>query len=76
MKLTAIILALAMAATATHAGGPVIIEDRYDTAEPEQRQNWIVPVIIGGIILCAIACGGDDEPEAVKPPGAVCKGDC
>ena len=67
---------ISLLAAPVSAGGPVIIEDRYDTAEPEQRQNWLVPVLIGGIILCAIACGGDDEPEAVKPPGPVCRGDC
>ena len=35
--------------------------------------NWIVPVIVGAIVLCAIACGGgDDSPIEPEP---TCNGD-
>ena len=70
---TALILALA---TPTFAGGPVlIVEDEYDVTEPAPRNDWVVPVIIGAVILCALACGGDDDAPVVQPPkepGPVC----
>lgn len=71
MKKLALILALT-AAMPAYAGGPVIIEDEYDVTEPAPRRDWIVPVIIGGIILCAIACGSDSDEPAPVDPGPVC----
>jgi len=76
MKLTSLLLAASLTAAPAYAGGPVVIEDEYDVAEPAPSNDWIVPVIIGGLILCAIACGGDDDsvaaPDPVKPPGPIC----
>lgn len=73
MKLTSLLLVAALTAAPVHAGGPVMIEDDYDVTEPDKRNDWIVPVIIGGLILCAIACGGnDDSPAAPPKPGPVC----
>lgn len=80
--LKAITLA-AFTATAAHAGGPII---REEPALPEMRPQgdggeWVVPAIIGAVILCAIACGGggDDAepaaPPAPVPPGPVCFND-
>jgi len=60
------------------AGGPVIVvpeEAFVQEARPSSEGQWIVPVVIGALILCAIACGGDDAPAPVDP-GPVCKGDC
>lgn len=56
-------LTLALTSTAALAGGPVVV---VEEAQPEvvaetPRSGWIVPVIIGGIILCAVACGNDDD---------------
>jgi hypothetical protein len=72
---TALILALAMPAT---AGGPVIVEEAYEAEATKPKNGWIVPVIIGGIVLCALACGGggDDAPPVAPPPGPVCKTGC
>lgn len=74
MKLTSLALILAMtAAIPAHAGGPVIVEET-EVAPEQKRNGWIVPVIVGALILCAIACGGgDDAPEPTKPPPAGCK---
>lgn len=71
--LTAAALALILLANApAFAGGPVIIEENYEVAdESANRKDWIVPVILGAIVLCAIACGSDDAPPAVVP-GPVC----
>ena len=50
--------------SAAYAGGPVIVEETtVEAASP--RSGWIVPVIVGAIILCAIACGSDDEETVV-----------
>lgn len=56
-------LALALTASAAFAGGPVVIEEegQPEVVAESPRSGWIVPVIIGGIILCAIACGSDDD---------------
>ncbi len=63
-------------AAPVHAGGPVIVEDTtVDQAEPA-RKNWLVPVIIGGIILCASACDSGDDPEPTKPTDPSCQGGC
>ena len=62
-KFVAPILALTMSASTAFAGGPVVIEEEPVVVEAAQpRSGWIVPVIIGAIVLCAIACGDDDEP--------------
>lgn len=72
--LIAALTGIALLASPVSAGGPVLmIEDAYDTAEPAPRNDWIIPVLIGGLVLCAIACGGDDDaPEPPKEPGPVC----
>lgn len=46
------------------AGGPVVIveESQPEVVAESPRSGWIVPAIIGLIVVCAIACGNDDEP--------------
>ena len=66
-----------LSSTAT-AGGPVLVapeEAFVQEARPSSEGSWVVPVVIGALILCALACGGDDAPAPVDP-GPVCKGDC
>ena len=63
MKMLAAALVLSLSANAAFAGGPVIVEEE---AQPEviaesPRSGWIVPVVVGLVVLCAIACGGDDD---------------
>ena len=64
-KIASTVLALSLALTSTaFAGGPVVVAEE---AQPEvvaesPRSGWIVPVIIGLVVVCAIACGNDDEP--------------
>ena len=69
-KLASSILALTLAfGSAVSAGGPVVVEEegQPEVVAESPRSGWIVPVIIGGIILCAIACGDDDEPTPTTP---------
>lgn len=70
-KFIAPMLALAMSASTAFAGGPVVVEEEPVVEASEPRSGWIVPVVIGAIILCAIACGSDDEPvpPTITPAG-------
>ncbi len=63
-KFAAPLLALAMTATSAFAGGPVIVEEEPMVEAASPRSGWIVPVVVGLIIICAIACGNDDDEPA------------
>lgn len=67
---------IALLTNPSFAGGPVLItteEPPGKIAEARGEGGWVLPVIVGAIVLCAIACGGgDDSPIA---PGPVCHGD-
>lgn len=61
----------------TFAGGPVVIEDRYDTeVETDRAHVGVLPVVVGLILICALACGGSDEDAPAAPPKPVCNGGC
>jgi hypothetical protein len=64
---TLLALSLAMSSTAAFAGGPVVVEEegQPEVMADSPRSGWIVPVIVGGIILCAIVCGNDDDETPV-----------
>ena len=61
-KFAAPLLALTLALTSTtaFAGGPVVVEEEPVVEAAAPRSGWIVPVVVGLIIVCAIACGNDD----------------
>ncbi len=72
---------IALLTNPVFAGGPVVVAEEPPIADVRPQGdggNWIVPVIVGAIVLCAIACGGgDDSPIAPEPTcnddgGAVC----
>ena len=56
-------LSLALGSTAVFAGGPVVVveEGQPEVVAESPRSGWIVPVVVGLVVLCAIACGNDDE---------------
>ncbi|MFM7332853.1 MAG: hypothetical protein ACKO2N_18445 [Tabrizicola sp.] len=64
-KLAAPLLALTLAMTSTtaFAGGPVVVEDEAAVEAASPRSGWIVPVVVGLVLICAIACGNDDTPS-------------
>ena len=67
-KITSFVLAasLALGASTTYAGGPVVIEEegQPEVIADSPRSGWIVPVVVGLIIVCALACG-DGDPQTV-----------
>lgn len=64
MKLAlALIACLALPAT---AGGPVITEETEVADARDNRAGWIIPVVIGVLIIAALSSGGDDAPA--EPP--------
>lgn len=67
---------IALLTNPVFAGGPVIVTEEPPIADVRPQGDggkWVVPVIVGAIVLCAIACGGgDDSPIAPEP---TCNGD-
>ena len=66
-KFAAPLLALAMMSSAAFAGGPVVVEEEPVVEAASPRSGWIVPVVVGLVVLCAIACGNDDEEPVTEP---------
>ena len=60
-----LVTTLALASTTAFAGGPVMIEEegQPEVVAEAPRSVWIVPVVVGIVLLCALACGNDDEDE-------------
>jgi hypothetical protein len=58
---------LAFSAPVAFAGGPVVVEEegQPEVVADSPRSGWIVPVVVGLIIVCAIACGNDDPQTVV-----------
>jgi hypothetical protein len=59
-------LSLALGTSISFAGGPVVIEDEPAVEAAAPRSGWIVPVIVGLVLICAIACGDDDTPVVLE----------
>ena len=61
-------LSLAVGSTAALAGGPVVIEEegQPEVVAESPRSGWIVPVIIGLVVICAVACGNDDTTRTAN----------
>jgi hypothetical protein len=64
-KLTALVMALTLGTSAAMAGGPVVVveEGQPEVVAESPRSGWILPVIVGLVVICAIACGSDDAAE-------------
>ncbi|MDP3196012.1 hypothetical protein [Tabrizicola sp.] len=62
-KIASSILALTLAfSSAVSAGGPIVIveEPQPQVVADSPRSGWIVPVVVGLVLICAIACGDDE----------------
>jgi len=59
-----------MTASSAFAGGPVIVEEegQPEVVAESPRSGWIVPVVVGLVLICAIACGNDEDDPAPTPP--------
>jgi hypothetical protein len=65
-KLIASVMALALGTSASFAGGPVVVVEEPVVEVEKPRSGWIVPVIIGLVVICAIACGDDDDEDTAS----------
>jgi hypothetical protein len=57
-------VSIALSASTAFAGGPVVIAEEPAVEAASPRSGWIVPVVVGLVLICAIACGGDDDDTA------------
>jgi hypothetical protein len=62
-KITALVMAMTLGTSAAMAGGPVVVveEGQPEVVAESPRSGWIVPVVVGLVLICAIACGSDDD---------------
>lgn len=67
MKPAALALALTMTATSAFAGGPVTVEEEPTVEAESPRSGWIVPLVVGLVVICAIACNNNDDPAPTIP---------
>ena len=70
-----IILLAALLATPLHAGGPVIVTEEPPIADVRPQGDggkWVVPVIVGVVILGAILIGSDNCNSGEPTDGGKC----
>ena len=62
-KITALVMAMTLGTSAAMAGGPVVVveEGQPEVVAETPRSGWILPVVVGLVVICAIACGNDDD---------------
>ena len=69
----ALLIALTLAATPLHAGGPVIVEDAAEAAPlVRSHNNRLVPILFGIAVAAILLGGGSDNcntPEEPTEPG-------
>lgn len=63
-------VSIALASAAAQAGGPVVVEEegQPEVVAETPRSGWIVPVVVGIVLLCALACGNRNEADPVVLP--------
>ena len=71
----ALLIALTLAATPLHAGGPVIVDDAAEAAPlVRSHNNRLVPILFGLAVAAILLGGGSDSPcntpdEPTEPGG-------
>lgn len=59
---SALVGTILLGATTAYAGGPVILEEGNPEVVAESpKSGFILPLIIGLVVVCAIACGGGND---------------
>ncbi|WP_225029832.1 hypothetical protein [Xinfangfangia pollutisoli] len=65
MKVLTAAAAISMLASASFAGGPVVVIDEGEpTVVTKPGSQGILPLLAGAVIICAIACGGSDDDSS------------
>jgi len=70
-----ILLLTALLASPAFSGGPVIVTEEPPIADVRPQGDggkWVVPVIVGAVILGAIASGSDNCNGPEAPGGGKC----
>ena len=73
--MTRILLLAALLATPSFAGGPVIVTEEPPIADVRPQGDggkWVVPVIVGVVILGAILIGSDNCNSGEPTDGGKC----
>ena len=71
--LTTAAAAIVLSMSAAFAGGPVVVVEEGQPEvikEAPSSSVGILPLLLGIVILCAVACGNDDDPAPVDGFGA------
>ena len=65
----ALVAATVLSASMAQAGGPVIIEEGNNEVVTEKPASsvGILPVLGALVLICLVACGGDDDEPAPEP---------
>jgi hypothetical protein len=65
---SALVAATVLSASVAYAGGPVIIEEGKgeEVAAKPASSIGILPVLGALVLVCLLACGGDDDPIEKK----------
>lgn len=63
-----LVAATLLSASTAFAGGPVIIEEGKgeEVAAKPASSIGILPVLGALVLVCLLACGGNDDPEVKK----------
>ncbi len=57
---SALAFSIAFGASTSFAGGPVVVGEEPAVEAAAPRSGWIVPVVVGLVLICAVACGDDN----------------
>ncbi len=64
-KITALVLTLAMSATAALAGGPIVVveEPQPEVVAELPRSGALLPLLLLGVAVALVVTSGDDDEE-------------
>jgi hypothetical protein len=58
-------LAFLFSASTANSGGPVVILDEQKVVAEKPRSGLLLPLVLVGVVLCVMLCGGEDGPSGV-----------
>ncbi|MCB6178038.1 hypothetical protein LHP98_07835 [Rhodobacter sp. Har01] len=70
-KVLSAVAILALTGSAALAGGPVVVVEEGQPEVVQEKSSssvGLLPILLGVVIICAIACGDNDEQISMNPP--------